>query len=84
MGRNFGPANTQSERRKQVDPNSGKIYRDPTEAQIKDLGLVEVSEDVAEMVEIGRRVIQRRKSQSKSVRRAKNSMARKTKQRQRA
>lgn len=66
-----------------MDPNSGKIYRDLTEPEIKRRGLIPVSEEVAEMVEIGRRVIQRRKSQSKELRRAKNKSARKNKQRQR-
>lgn len=60
-----------------MDPNSGKIYRDLSEQEIKRRGLVPVSEEVAEMVEVGRQVIQRRNSQSKDLRRAKNKASRK-------
>ena len=37
-----------------MDPNSGKIYHDPTQELIERRGLVEVSERVAGLVEAGR------------------------------
>lgn len=75
-----------------MDPTSGQIYRDVTEAEVKERGLVELTEQEADDLErvapeermtTLRTLRKYRKSQSKSVRRAKNKMARKTKQIQR-
>lgn len=75
-----------------MDPNSGKIYRDVDELTAKKRGLIELTEsEAAELESVApeermttlRTLRNYRKSQSKTVRRAKNKAARKNKQRQR-
>lgn len=75
-----------------MDPNSGKIYRDVTEGEAKERGLVELTEEEADALEYAapeermttlRTMRNSRKAQRKYARRAKNKSARKNKQRQR-